>query len=264
MIAPEKSLPPIKESVAKGKALLGSMLRGVVDTIYPPRCIACPSETETPYGLCGSCWREIHFFAGDICDLCGGSVPTGDLLTDRLICRDCDRHAPIWDRGRSAVAYEGTGRRVALALKHSDRLDTAGTLAGWMHSAGRDLLIPDAVLVPVPLHWRRILTRKYNQAAVLAFELGRRSGLDVYPDALVRQSATPALKDMSRIERQGIMAEAFTARVKMRSALAGRDIVIVDDVMTSGATLTSAANVCRSLDARTVSVLTLARVVLAE
>lgn len=242
------------------KTLIERIKSQFIETVFPARCMACPTETITPMGLCGDCWGRTHFFSGPVCDLCGVAITTVDRAPQRLICDDCDRRPPAWDRGRSAVAYEGVGRQVTMALKHSDRLDLVAPLARWMTGAGADMLHSDMLVIPVPLHWSRLLVRRYNQAAILAKHVGERIGADVDVEALKRKYATPALKGKTRDERHETLRDAISISVEKVSCITDRDVLLVDDVMTTGATLSACTQVCREAGAASVSVLTLARV----
>lgn len=242
------------------KTLLDRIKTQVVETIFPSRCMACPTETVTPMGLCGDCWGRTHFFGGPVCDLCGVSVPTADRSSDRLVCDSCDRTPPAWDWGRSAVAYEGVGRQITMALKHSDRLDMAAPLARWMTGAGADIVHSDMLVIPVPLHWSRLLKRRYNQAAILARHVAQRIGADVDVEALKRRHATASLGGMSRVERYETLRGAIEIDVGKVNSVTDRQVLLIDDVMTTGATLSACSEVCRDAGARSVSVLTLARV----
>lgn len=235
------------------------VLRGVADAVYPPRCMACTDLTDAPSGLCAACWAGVSFITGPACDRCGTPVPTG-LGSDRVLCDGCDATPPAWDRGRAALLYDGTGRRIVLGLKHGDRLDTAPELARWMRRAGGALLTPGTLLVPVPLHWRRLLKRKYNQASELARHVARGTGATPLPDALHRVRPTPPLKGLRREERRQVLAGALQVNPDRAARLSGGTVVLVDDVMTSGATLAAATDVLHDAGAARVSVLTLARV----
>ncbi len=246
------------------KPLLERVKDHLVETIYPARCMACPSETITPMGLCGSCWGETHFFEGAVCHYCGVSVPTAADPSEKVVCDSCHRHPPGWDMGRSAIAYEGRGRQIAMAFKHADRLDMARTLAAWMTQAGSDILSPDMLVVPVPLHWSRLLRRRYNQAAVLAQHVADTSGADYAPELVKRRYATPSLQGKTRGERHDVLSNAMTVLPANVSSVTDRSVLLVDDVLTTGATLSACTEVCRKAGAANVSVLTLARVARAE
>ncbi len=215
-------------------------------------------------GLCGACWGRTHFFTGPVCDYCGVAVPTADRTTTRLICDSCDRTPPGWDRGRAAVAYDGVGSQITMAFKHSDRLDMAAPIARWMVAAGADIVSADMIVIPVPLHWSRLLRRRYNQSAILAKHVAGLIGADVEVEALKRRYATPFLKGMTRQERHEAVRDAIIVAPEFVRSVTDRQVLLVDDVMTTGATLAACTQVCRGAGAQSVSVLTLARVARAE
>jgi ComF family protein len=157
------------------------------------------------------------------------------------------------------LIYEGKARRLVLRLKHGDRTDMAKPLAGWMERKARDLIEKESVLVPVPLHWKRLLRRKYNQSSLLAAELARRFGVDHCPDALLRQKATDPMSG-DRASRIKALRGAIVLNEKHSKVLRGRPILLVDDVMTSGATLEAAATAIADALPSKIDVITLARV----
>ena len=233
-------------------------MQSVIRAIYPAQCVACEALTEAEQGLCGACWRDTWFIHGTACDTCG--TPLMGEGTD-LQCDDCMTIARPWNKGRAALVYKDTGRRLTLGLKHGDRLDLVPSLAAWMAQAGRDVLAPDRLLVPVPLHWTRLLKRRYNQAAELAKAIAKLTGADVCADALHRPKRTIPLDGHTRDARFVALEGAITPHPRRVTRLQGRDIVIVDDVMTSGATFAASAEACLTAGARSVCVLALARVV---
>ena len=237
--------------------MLDALKATLINTIYPPRCLACSEATDRPHGLCPACWRDTHFIGGTTCGKCG--VPLIGDAGAMDTCEGCQRHPPAWDRGAAAILYSGAGRRVVLALKHGDRLDTVGPLAGWMAAAGRDLLPAADVIAPVPLHWMRLVRRRYNQSAELARRLGRLAGRPVVPDLLVRRRATSPQQG-NRAARAVKQADAFAVSPRHAAGLTGRSVLIVDDVLTSGATLSACADCLRAAGAARVDVLVLARV----
>ncbi len=237
--------------------MLQALKAAIVDTIYPPRCLACTEATDRPHGLCPACWRDTHFIAGTVCRRCGAPLIGAAGAED--VCESCTRHPPAWDRGAAAILYAGAGRKVVLALKHADRLDMVPPLAGWMQTAGRPLLAEADLVAPVPLHWLRLLRRRYNQSAELARRLGRLSGRPVVPDLLLRRRATPP-QTGNRAVRAANQAGAFLVNPRRAAALAGRRVLLVDDVLTTGATLSTCAEALRAAGAGGVDVLVLARV----
>lgn len=233
----------------------------LVDLIYPPRCLACPELTHAPHGLCAACWRETHFIAGTTCGKCGAPLMGS---ADGDVCERCERHPPAWDRGAAAVVYEGAGRRVVLALKHGDRLDMVGPLAGWMATAGRDLIADCDLIAPVPLHWKRLVKRRYNQSAELAKSLSRRSGRPAVVDLMTRVRATIPQEGMTRDARMKNQSGALAVTPRRRAAVAGMAVLLIDDVLTSGATLSACADCLRDAGAHRIDVLALARVAFAD
>ena len=229
--------------------------------IYPPACVACGALTDSEFALCGPCWREAGFLLGAlVCDTCGLPLPGQD--DGPVQCDDCLRRPRPWSRGRAALPYRGTGRRLALALKHADRTDLVKPMGRWLAAAARPLLADDPVLVPVPLHWTRLLRRKHNQAQLLASEVGRHLGCSVLPDALVRRKATKSLGRGGREARAAALTDAIMAHPRRGVALRGRAVLLVDDVMTSGATLSACAEAATLAGAADVRVLVLARAIL--
>lgn len=230
------------------------MMQTALKLIYPDQCVTCGALVEGSHGLCGGCWRETPFVSGLSCDLCSHPL-IGDRDDEVAICDDCLTSQRPWTRGRAAFLYTGGGRRIVMALKHSDRTDLVAPAARWMAEAGRDLLQDAPVLVPIPLHWRRLVSRRYNQSAELARAIGRVAGVEVWPDALRRTRATTAQQDMTAEERHRNLAGAISAR----AAFGGRSVVLIDDVMTSGATFAAATDAALAGGAGRVCVLMLAR-----
>lgn len=235
-------------------------LQSIIRAIYPAQCVACDEPTEAEFGLCASCWPDTQFIGGVVCDTCGTPLP-GTEQDEALQCDDCMTIARPWDRGRAALIYIGVGRRLVLGLKHGDRTDLARPAATWMAQAAKPLLQEDALIVPVPLHWIRLARRRYNQAALLASSLGRVLGKPVCPDGLLRPKKTKPLEGHSRDARFAALADAIIPNPKRVKVIRDRPVLLVDDVMTSGATLAAAAEALRSAGAANVSIVTLARVV---
>lgn len=235
-------------------------MESLIGAIYPPQCALCDELVADTGGLCGACWAQTPFLSGLVCDLCGVPLP-GDDPAHAVQCDDCLTIARPWDRGRAALAYRDGGRRFVLALKHADRLDLAPVGAAWLLRAAQPILRPDQVAVPVPAHWRRLVGRRYNQAAELARALARRTGIDVAPVALVRPTRTEKQEGLGHDARFINMQGAIRPHPKHGHVLARRRVVLVDDVMTSGATFAAAAEACLMAGASDVVTLALARAV---
>ena len=231
----------------------------VLHLIYPPRCTICGCAVDSDFGLCGPCWRDTPFISGLVCDLCGTPLP-GEDQGEAEICDDCLTIARPWQRGRSALLYRDNGRKLVLALKHGDRQDVLRPAAQWMARAARPILTEDMLVAPVPLHWFRMLRRTYNQSALLSQALARQIGLPHCPDLLHRCRHTQSLDGLGREARFATLEQAIRVTPRRAHRLAGRTVLLVDDVMTSGATLATSTRACLEAGARAVHILALARV----
>ena len=236
------------------------LLQSIIRAIYPPQCVACESLTDASFGLCAACWSDTAFISGLVCDKCGTPL-FGDEADGVVLCDDCMTVARPWDQGRAVMAYSGVGRRLILGLKHSDRTDLVPALAGWMAQKAGDFPLSDTVIVPVPLHWSRLLRRRYNQSAMLALALAKKLDVPVSVDGLLRVKRTKPLDGHSRDARFAALSDALTANPARAGQITGKAALLVDDVMTSGATLAAATEALRQAGAVNVSIVTLARVV---
>ena len=233
--------------------------QSLVDAIYPPGCAFCDAETETAGGLCGSCWRETRFLKGCVCDRCGAPLP-GEDAGPGLSCDDCLVVGRPWTQGRAALAYDGPARTMVLRLKHGDRLDLVAPAARWMADAGRAIWPEAPLLVPVPCHWTRRAKRRYNQAALLAMAIARLTGDDVACRALIRPARTALLDGKSQADRFATLDGAIRPHPRHGAVIRDRNVIVIDDVMTSGATLAAATDALMAAGAQEVRVLALARV----
>lgn len=233
-------------------------LQRAIAAIYPPQCISCNALVASDFGLCPACWRDTPFISGLVCCKCGSPV-AGEEGQD-VLCDDCLAAERPWSAGRSALLYRDNARRIVLALKHGDRMELARPAALWLKQAAAPLLRPDTLVAPVPLHWWRLIRRKYNQAALLSAALAREAGVEHCPDLLLRRRNTGSQEGRSREDRFANLRGAFAVHPRRRARIAGRPVLIVDDVMTSGATFSAAAAACLAAGASHVDVLALARV----
>jgi ComF family protein len=249
--------PAFLLSNPKGK--VKTILSALLKTLYPPCCLACGETTEAGAEFCANCWSEAHFITGNICDSCGVPLFQDEHAGDAH-CENCHNFPPAWHKGRAVAMYDGPVRHMVLALKHGDRLDIALPAARWMAEKSSPLTCPETLIIPVPLHWRRLVMRRYNQAAVLAQKLALETGLAFLPDALRRLRATRMQKDMNREQRFKNQSAAISINPRATGQIKDRPVLIVDDVMTTGATLSACTQACLAANARTVNVIVLARV----
>ncbi len=244
------------------RAVLERASRAAVNGLLPPLCLACRALVGEAGSLCAECWQGVDFLEAPLCRLCGFPFEYDPVDHDpgvEALCGACLRREPPYARGRAVLRYGGTARDIVLGFKHGDRTHGAPAFGRWLARAGVEMLEGADLVVPVPLHWARLLRRRYNQAALLARETGRRAGVPVVPDALVRRRATPSQGGLSAAARRRNVRGAFA--VRRREIVRGKRVVLVDDVMTTGATVEACSRTLLRAGAREVNVLVLARVV---
>lgn len=238
---------------------LKHLIQTAVSVIYPSRCVGCGSLVEDDFGLCASCWRDTPLISGTVCNACGSPQP-GLQGGGRIECDDCLRTPRPWVEGRAAIMYQDRGRQIVLRFKHGDRTDIAIPAAKWMIRAARPFLNHVDIIAPVPLHPFRLLRRRYNQAALLAQAISAQAARPVCVDLLQRHKHTQSQDGKTLAERFANTNAAISLHPRRRHRIMRRSVLLVDDVMTSGATFTACADACLEAGAQEVYVLALARV----
>ncbi|MFZ5609508.1 MAG: ComF family protein [Pseudomonadota bacterium] len=231
----------------------------VLDLVLPPRCYACGELVDVQGRLCSVCWPQLTLITAPLCHQCG--LPFDFAIAGRQLCAACLARPPAFDRARAAFVYDALSRRLILAFKHGDRTDMARGLGQWLARAAAGLAAEADIIVPVPLHWRRLWRRRYNQSALLAEALARQVSRPLWRDALIRLRATPSQGGLSARQRRDNVRAAFAVAERSRSWLAGKRVLLVDDVFTTGATAEACAKALRRAGACGIDLVTLARVV---
>jgi ComF family protein len=243
---------------------LGAALRAAfgvaLDVALPQLCAAC-REPVSAEGVCANCWSKLNFIAPPYCERLG--IPFPYDPGPGVLSLEAIADPPAYQRARAAVRYDDVSRALVHALKYGDRLDLAPTMGRWMATAGRTLVAEADAIVPVPLHWRRQWARRFNQAALLCEIIGKTGGKPVTHGALRRVKATAQQVGLSQSARALNVQGAFRVAPADKAAVAGRRLILVDDVLTTGATVDACARALLRAGAAQVDVLVFARVVAA-
>ena len=240
----------------KARPALIGLGRGLLDLVLPPRAFdGGPALTG---GLSPEAWSRISFLDDPVCDGCGLAMPFDSGALQH--CPACQARPRAFSRARAACVYDEHSRDLILKLKHADRTDLSGLFALWLSRAAAPLLEQADAVVPVPMHPIRLLKRRYNQAAEIARPLARSCGLVYLADALIRQRDTVSQGGKSASGRRRNVAAAFVAPESRRHRVIGRRIVLVDDVLTTGATAEGCARALKAAGAAEVTLAVVARV----
>src|SRR5208282_6105197 len=217
----------------RASAFAARLARAALDTLYPPTCLACRAATDSHGALCPRCWSAMRFIERPFCERLG--TPFEQDLGQGLISPQAMADPPVFARARAVARFEdGPARALTHRLKYSDRAELARPIARWMARAGADVLADADLLTPVPLHPLRLWRRRFNQAAALAAEISRQTGKPCDLGAILRVKATRSQIGLSRVQRAENVQGAF--RIAEGAPVRGRNVVLIDDVLTSGAT----------------------------
>ena len=236
------------------RTLITTSVRSGVDLLYPPQCVACEAATQTPFSLCVVCWNAMPLIAKPYCERLGTpfAVDYGVGMLSPAAIAD----PPRFDRARAVARHRETARDLVSRLKYGERLDLSWLMAKMMVQAGADILGDAELLVPVPMHRFRLWRRRYNQAALLANAVSGATGVPVSLDALQRVRHTRAQVGLRRADRQQNLVGAFAVAPEKAMQVAGRRVVVIDDVRTTGSTLNACAHILRNAGASRIDVLT--------
>ncbi len=228
------------------------------DLIVPPCCLSCRARTVGHGSLCPACWSNVQFIRPPLCDVLG--IPLPFEVGERTVSAAAVAAPPAYDRARVVAHFNGEMRTLVHKFKYGDRQDLRSLFGRWLRDAGRDLLPDTDVIVPVPLSRWRLLWRQFNQAAVLSRELSRQTGLAMDPLVLKRIRSTRSQVGMTRDQRRRNVAGAFGVSKAARDRLAGKSVLLIDDVITTGATVEACARILKRAGVARVNVLALAMV----
>lgn len=239
---------------------LGSLLGPLADLLLPPVCIVCRSRIGGHGLICGACFAKIDFITEPLCDRLGVPLPY-DAGEGRQLSAAAIAKPPVYDRARAVARYSSTMREMIQSFKYHDRHEGVPLFGRWLANAGRDLLADADLIVPVPLYAWRLWSRRFNQSAMLAHAVGRIAGVPVDCSTLRRVRRTISQVGLSPDQRRRNVAGAFRVARERRSKIKDKNVVIVDDVITTGATAEACARALRRAGAARVDILALARVV---
>ncbi|MCG8548753.1 MAG: ComF family protein [Alphaproteobacteria bacterium] len=242
-----------------GQRIGRTALNAALNSVLPPRCPSCGIVVEAQGTLCADCWKGLTLLAEPCCDRCGYPFPYA--VPPGTLCGACTRQPPAYDRARAVFRYDDASRQLVLRFKHADDTYAAPFYGRWLARTGAGLLADTDLVAPVPLHRWRLLSRRYNQAALLARSVVRVVDRPLAVDLLQRVRHTPSQGRLSATARRRNIRGAFALRSGWRASVADRRIVLVDDVLTTAATVDECARVLRRAGAARIDVLTLARVI---
>lgn len=240
------------------KSLALSVAAWPARMLFPPVCAGCRRQVTQPVALCAACWPKLRFLEKPWCEVMG--TPFSHDFGTGFLSAEAIADPPPFARARAAVAYSGVARRLVQGLKFHDRTDLAPWMARWMLRAGAELVADAEVVVPVPLHWRRFFWRQFNQSAELARTIASLSGVPFAPAAVRRVKRTRQQVGLGQREREDNVRAAFSVPPEAEIDIRGRRVLVVDDVYTTGATVTAVTRALRKSGANAVDVLTFARV----
>jgi ComF family protein len=252
-LATVEIVPRVRRATGVAQAIFGRAL----DLALPRLCAVCREPVEGQ-GLCPACWSKLSFITRPYCERLG--IPFVYDPGPGILSMEAIAEPPAYHRARAAVRFDEISRALVHALKYGDRLDLAPMMGRWLSHAGRELLDEADALVPVPLHWRRRWARRFNQSAMLAAAVSAASGVPIAAGALKRVKFTAQQVGLSRAERATNVQGAFRVPPEGKPEVAGRRLLLVDDVLTSGATAEGCAKALLRAGARNVDVLVFARV----
>ncbi len=235
------------------------MLKRLLNYIIPATCPGCHLPIEQDHSICPKCWTSLVFITDPFCNTCAEPLEISTLSDDVYICGSCLKTPPLFSQSRSLFKYSGLARQLILSLKHGGATFLSPTLGKMMAQHHQNYIKECDMIVPVPLHWSRLLKRGYNQAALLAKDIARRSDMDFSPTLLIRKKRTPSQGKYGKVGRLKNVKFAFSVPINSVPILTNKTVLLVDDVVASGATLNECTKVLLTAGAKKVKVLVVAK-----
>ena len=250
----------MKQLYSHAQSKISSLWMQGVDVILPPRCPVSGDLVDEHGMISAQIWAGLSFISEPYCTCCG--IPLDFESETDMHCMACIDYPPVFHTARAAIRYEGVGRDLVLGFKHGDKTHLAQSFIPWIEQVGKEVLDRADYLIPVPLHPWRLVSRRYNQATLMAEVLSKSSNVPYLPLALKRIRSTPSQGHLTFAERKKNVRSAFGLNPKYQSVIEGKALVLIDDVYTTGATVNECAKLLYKNGAKRVDVLTLARVML--
>ena len=229
----------------------------LLNLICPPTCPICGEQIEEEHCLCQKCYQKLHFITKPCCSVCGRPFEYKGL--NDMVCAACMKEKPAFSMARSVLEYDDFSKQLILAFKHGDRIELTPLLTKFLLQADPKIFESLDLIIPVPLHWTRRLKRKYNQSALLGKSLGKNMEIPYSDKYLKRIKRTESQGKKKRRDRQKNVKNAF--RVVHTDEIKGKRVLLIDDVMTTGATLNECARILKKSGAKDIKVITLYRVI---
>lgn len=233
------------------------MLHKILNLLFPPQCLNCDARVPTHGTLCQPCWQQIQFISDPMCDCCG--LPFDYDIGSQALCAGCMQTRPPYAHARAAFRYDEHSRKLVTRLKYSDQTQLAKTYSTWLAKAGADLIAHSDIIIPVPLHYWRFVKRRFNQSALLAHALSKKTGVKNITNALKRTRHTAPQTGLTKAQRKDNVKGAFMVNPRYAGSIKGKNILLIDDVLTTGSTIEQCSKILLKAGAMQINVLTLAR-----
>ncbi|MTI08661.1 ComF family protein [Curvivirga aplysinae] len=253
----------LKDLLRHSKNTIGQLITAGLNDLMPPHCLSCHKEILQPQSICEDCWPQLSFLTQPICHCCGYPFENNIGISNQSYCAACHAKRPHFHMARAAVTYNDLSRDLLLKFKHGDQQHIAPLFTRWLNMAA--LHFPEDIdvdyVIPIPLHRKRLIKRRFNQAALLAKRYAKQNDLIYIPNLLQRIKPTKPQGHLSLKARRRNLQGAFSVPQTFHKKLENRTILIIDDVYTTGSTVEEAAKILRKNGAKDVYILSVARVI---